>query len=65
MVLFCNKATHKQVLLVLEQTCKRFPSINFLKVCSFKMFNLGFKRFQSMGMVSEKLKDSFACSGGG
>ncbi|XP_054798664.1 TPR repeat-containing thioredoxin TTL1-like [Prosopis cineraria] len=31
-VLFCNKATHKQVLLVLEQTCKRFPSINFLKV---------------------------------
>ncbi|KAK7282808.1 hypothetical protein RIF29_11876 [Crotalaria pallida] len=31
-VLFCNKATHKQVLLVLEQTCKRFPSVNFLKV---------------------------------
>ncbi|KAI5407976.1 inactive TPR repeat-containing thioredoxin TTL3 [Lathyrus oleraceus] len=33
-VLFCNKgkATHKQILLVLEQTCKRFPSVNFLKV---------------------------------
>ncbi|XP_028756560.1 TPR repeat-containing thioredoxin TTL1-like [Neltuma alba] len=31
-VLFCNKATHRQVLLVLEQTCKRFPSVNFLKV---------------------------------
>ncbi|KAK7311618.1 hypothetical protein RJT34_09875 [Clitoria ternatea] len=31
-VLFCNKGTHKQVLLVLEQTCKRFPSVNFLKV---------------------------------
>jgi DnaJ family protein C protein 7 len=31
-VLFCNKVTHKQVLLVLEQTCKRFPSVNFLKV---------------------------------
>ncbi|XP_061345954.1 TPR repeat-containing thioredoxin TTL1-like [Gastrolobium bilobum] len=31
-VLFCNKETHKQVLLVLEQTCKRFPSVNFLKV---------------------------------
>ncbi|KAI4337708.1 hypothetical protein L6164_016092 [Bauhinia variegata] len=31
-VLFCNKATHKQVLLILEQTCKRFPSVNFLKV---------------------------------
>lgn len=31
-VLFCNKATHKQVVLVLEQTCKRFPSVNFLKV---------------------------------
>ncbi|KAF7816958.1 TPR repeat-containing thioredoxin TTL1-like [Senna tora] len=31
-VLFCNKETHKQVLLVLEQTCKRYPSVNFLKV---------------------------------
>ncbi|KAK4274098.1 hypothetical protein QN277_017380 [Acacia crassicarpa] len=31
-VLFCNKATHKQVLLVFEQTCWRFPSVNFLKV---------------------------------
>ncbi|KAF7829925.1 TPR repeat-containing thioredoxin TTL1-like [Senna tora] len=31
-VLFCNKATHKQVLVVLEQTCKRFPSVHFLKV---------------------------------
>ncbi|XP_057442566.1 TPR repeat-containing thioredoxin TTL1-like [Lotus japonicus] len=31
-VLFSNKATHKQVLLVLEQTSKRFPSVNFLKV---------------------------------
>ncbi|CAI8597508.1 unnamed protein product [Vicia faba] len=33
-VLFCNKgkATHNQILLVLEQTCKRFPSVNFLKV---------------------------------
>ncbi|XP_054789019.1 TPR repeat-containing thioredoxin TTL1 [Prosopis cineraria] len=31
-VLFCNNATRKQVLLMLEQTCKRFPSVNFLKV---------------------------------
>ncbi|KAL1310054.1 hypothetical protein HN51_052735 [Arachis hypogaea] len=31
-VLFCNKAANKNVLLVLEQTCKRFPSVNFLKV---------------------------------
>ncbi|XP_061350101.1 TPR repeat-containing thioredoxin TTL1-like [Gastrolobium bilobum] len=31
-VLFSSKATHKQVLLVLEQTSKRFPSVNFLKV---------------------------------
>ncbi|TKY56248.1 TPR repeat-containing thioredoxin TTL1 [Spatholobus suberectus] len=31
-VLFSNKATHKKVLLVLEQTSKRFPSVNFLKV---------------------------------
>ncbi|KAJ7965697.1 TPR repeat-containing thioredoxin like [Quillaja saponaria] len=31
-VLFCNKETHKQVLLSLEQICKRFPSVNFLKV---------------------------------
>jgi DnaJ family protein C protein 7 len=42
-VLFCNKVTHKQVLLVLEQTCKRFPSVNFLKVSKFlilRLFNL-------------------------
>ncbi|KAK7385296.1 hypothetical protein VNO78_31012 [Psophocarpus tetragonolobus] len=31
-VLFSNKATHKKVLLMLEQTSKRFPSVNFLKV---------------------------------
>lgn len=31
-VLFCNKSNHKQVLQVLEQVCKGFPSINFLKV---------------------------------
>ncbi|KAH7524416.1 hypothetical protein FEM48_Zijuj06G0116900 [Ziziphus jujuba var. spinosa] len=31
-VLFCNKAKHKRVLQVLEQVCKRFPSVNFLKV---------------------------------
>ncbi|KAK7321172.1 hypothetical protein VNO77_31531 [Canavalia gladiata] len=31
-VLFSNKTTHKQVLLVLEQISKRFPSVNFLKV---------------------------------
>ncbi|XP_030947853.1 TPR repeat-containing thioredoxin TTL1-like [Quercus lobata] len=31
-VLFCNKSNHKQVLQVLEHVCKRFPSINFLKV---------------------------------
>ncbi|RDX63372.1 TPR repeat-containing thioredoxin TTL1, partial [Mucuna pruriens] len=31
-VLFSNKATHKKELLVLEQTSKRFPSVNFLKV---------------------------------
>ncbi|KAL5128680.1 TPR repeat-containing thioredoxin TTL1 [Glycine soja] len=30
--LFTNKATHKKVLLVLEQISKRFPSVNFLKV---------------------------------
>ncbi|KAE9595950.1 hypothetical protein Lal_00030969 [Lupinus albus] len=31
-VLFSNKKTNKQVLLMLEQTSKRFPSVNFLKV---------------------------------
>ncbi|EOY16028.1 Tetratricopeptide repeat-containing protein, putative isoform 1 [Theobroma cacao] len=31
-VLFCNKAKHKQVLQLMEQVCKRFPSVNFLKV---------------------------------
>ncbi|GMI77211.1 hypothetical protein HRI_001390400 [Hibiscus trionum] len=31
-VLFCNKATHKQVVQIMEQLCKRFPSIYFLKV---------------------------------
>ncbi|CAL0315531.1 unnamed protein product [Lupinus luteus] len=31
-VLFSNKTTTKQVLLMLEQTSKRFPSVNFLKV---------------------------------
>ncbi|WJX57596.1 hypothetical protein P8452_43140 [Trifolium repens] len=31
-VLFSNKGTHKQVFMVLEQTSKRFPSVNFLKV---------------------------------
>ncbi|OMO94291.1 Tetratricopeptide-like helical [Corchorus olitorius] len=31
-VLFCNKANHKQVLQLMEQVCKRFPSVNFLKV---------------------------------
>ncbi|XP_020205622.1 TPR repeat-containing thioredoxin TTL1 [Cajanus cajan] len=31
-VLFSNKATHKKVLLELEQISKRFPSLNFLKV---------------------------------
>ncbi|KAL5779667.1 hypothetical protein ACOSQ2_010404 [Xanthoceras sorbifolium] len=31
-VLFCNKANHKQVLQLMEQVCKRYPSVNFLKV---------------------------------
>ncbi|KAK2659720.1 hypothetical protein Ddye_006253 [Dipteronia dyeriana] len=31
-VLFCNKANHKQVLYLMEQVCKRYPSVNFLKV---------------------------------
>ncbi|KAI9200561.1 hypothetical protein LWI28_009808 [Acer negundo] len=31
-VLFCNKANHKQVLHLMEQVCKRYPSVNFLKV---------------------------------
>ncbi|XP_057724836.1 TPR repeat-containing thioredoxin TTL2-like [Arachis stenosperma] len=31
-VLFTNRAANKQVLLVLEQISKRFPSVNFLKV---------------------------------
>ncbi|KDP41365.1 hypothetical protein JCGZ_15772 [Jatropha curcas] len=31
-VLFCNKENHKQVLQLMEQVCKRFPSVNFLKV---------------------------------
>ncbi|KAK9270758.1 hypothetical protein L1049_026341 [Liquidambar formosana] len=31
-VLFCNKTSHKQALQLLEQVCKRFPSVNFLKV---------------------------------
>lgn len=33
-VLFCKKTNHKQVLHVLEQVCKKFPSIHFLKVCT-------------------------------
>ncbi|KAG6648979.1 TPR repeat-containing thioredoxin TTL1-like [Carya illinoinensis] len=31
-VLFCKKTNHKQVLHVLEEVCKKFPSIHFLKV---------------------------------
>ncbi|WCJ44489.1 TPR repeat-containing thioredoxin TTL1 [Euphorbia peplus] len=31
-VLFCNKENHGQVLNLMEQVCKRFPSVNFLKV---------------------------------
>ncbi|GKV44037.1 hypothetical protein SLEP1_g51269 [Rubroshorea leprosula] len=31
-VLFCNKAKHMQVVQLMEQVCKRFPSVNFLKV---------------------------------
>ncbi|MBA0625807.1 hypothetical protein Godav_003566 [Gossypium davidsonii] len=31
-VLFCNKTKHKKVVQIMEQVCKRFPSINFLKV---------------------------------
>ncbi|KAG8632953.1 hypothetical protein MANES_18G068500v8 [Manihot esculenta] len=31
-VLFCNKENHRQVLQLMEQVCKRFPSVNFLKV---------------------------------
>ncbi|XP_050378024.1 TPR repeat-containing thioredoxin TTL1 isoform X2 [Argentina anserina] len=31
-VLFCSKSTQKQVFQSLEQICKRFPSVNFLKV---------------------------------
>lgn len=31
-VLFCNKTSHKQVLQLLEQVCKRYPSVYFLKV---------------------------------
>ncbi|XP_065846914.1 TPR repeat-containing thioredoxin TTL1-like [Euphorbia lathyris] len=31
-VLFCNKENHGQVLDLMEQVCKRFPSVNFLKV---------------------------------
>ncbi|KAF2291532.1 hypothetical protein GH714_025227 [Hevea brasiliensis] len=31
-VLFCNKENHKQVLELMEQVCKIFPSVNFLKV---------------------------------
>ncbi|XP_062098861.1 TPR repeat-containing thioredoxin TTL1-like [Humulus lupulus] len=31
-VLFCNKAKQKRVFQALEQVCKRFPSVNFLKV---------------------------------
>lgn len=31
-VLFCKKTNHKHELQALEQVCKRFPSINFLKV---------------------------------
>jgi DnaJ family protein C protein 7 len=34
-VLFSNKGTDKQVLMMLEQTSKRFPSVNFLKVGLF------------------------------
>lgn len=31
-VLFCNKSSDKQVLQFMDQLCKRYPSINFLKV---------------------------------
>ncbi|XP_044478468.1 TPR repeat-containing thioredoxin TTL1-like [Mangifera indica] len=31
-VLFCNKANHKPELQLMEQVCRRFPSVNFLKV---------------------------------
>ncbi|KAF8405999.1 hypothetical protein HHK36_008079 [Tetracentron sinense] len=31
-VLFCNKSSDKQVLQFMEQLCKRYPSVNFLKV---------------------------------
>ncbi|KAL5559018.1 hypothetical protein UlMin_035229 [Ulmus minor] len=31
-VLFCNKTKQKRVVQALEQVCKRFPSVNFLKV---------------------------------
>ncbi|KAA8522487.1 hypothetical protein F0562_013152 [Nyssa sinensis] len=31
-VLFCNKKCHKQVLQLMEQVCKSFPSVYFLKV---------------------------------
>ncbi|KAJ4840327.1 hypothetical protein Tsubulata_023741 [Turnera subulata] len=31
-VLFCNKASNRQVLQMMEQVCKKFPSVNFLKV---------------------------------
>ncbi|CAK9167502.1 unnamed protein product [Ilex paraguariensis] len=31
-VLFCNKTCQKQVLQQMKQVCKRFPSVNFLKV---------------------------------
>jgi len=54
-VLFCNKATHKQVVLVLEQTCKRYPSVNFLKVGKFfESLNL-----QQLWVITEKLKNVY------
>ncbi|KAH7849491.1 hypothetical protein Vadar_018650 [Vaccinium darrowii] len=31
-VLFCNKTRHKHVFQLMEQVCKGFPSVNFLKV---------------------------------
>ncbi|XP_057973790.1 inactive TPR repeat-containing thioredoxin TTL3-like [Malania oleifera] len=31
-VLFCKKTCHKQVVQLMEQVCKKFPTLNFLKV---------------------------------
>ena len=37
-VLFCKKESDEQILQTMEQASKKFPSVNFLKVCYLQAF---------------------------